>query len=101
MILVTGATGTNGVELLKQLSALGEPSRALVRNPEKAEQLLPPDVQLARGDLGDPGAVAAAMEDIEKVFLLAPVDPRQVELEANVVSAAKSAEIGRASCREG
>jgi uncharacterized protein YbjT (DUF2867 family) len=88
MILVTGATGTNGVELLNQLSASGEPARALVRNPEKAEKALPPDVQLVRGDLDNPGALDAAMEEIEKVFLLAPVDARQVELEKNVIDAA-------------
>ena len=34
MILVTGATGTNGVELINQLSAAGEPARALVRSLE-------------------------------------------------------------------
>src|SRR4051812_15229230 len=91
MILVTGATGTNGIELLNRLSAAGEPARALVRDPVKAEKLLPPEVQLSRGDLDDPASLAAAIEDVDKVFLLCPVAPNQLELETNVVNAAKQA----------
>jgi uncharacterized protein YbjT (DUF2867 family) len=33
MILVTGATGTNGIELIKYLSNLGAPFRAMARKP--------------------------------------------------------------------
>jgi len=91
MILVTGATGTNGVEVIKALSAAGEPTRALVRDPQKAARLLPQNTQLFRGDMDASGSLEAAMEDIEKVFLLCPVSPKQVELEANVVDAAKKA----------
>src|SRR5262252_9383910 len=36
MMLITGATGNNGQELVRQLIALGQPIRALVRNPEEA-----------------------------------------------------------------
>jgi len=32
MILITGATGSNGAELLKRLSAIGVPLRAMVRS---------------------------------------------------------------------
>ncbi|HEX4794422.1 MAG TPA: SDR family oxidoreductase [Humisphaera sp.] len=91
MILVTGATGTNGIELLNRLSAAGEPARALVRDPVKAEKLLPRDVQLSRGDLDDRASLTAAMEDIEKVFLLCPVAANQLELETNLIDAARQA----------
>lgn len=91
MILVTGATGTNGVELIKALAAEGEMARALVRDPQKASSLLPEGTELFRGDLDDPASLAQAMEGIEKVFLLCPVSPKQPELEANVVDAAQSA----------
>jgi uncharacterized protein YbjT (DUF2867 family) len=89
MILVTGATGTNGVEVLKQLTETGERARGLVRDPLKAHKILPPEVELARGDLDDPQSLLAAMEGVERVFLLCPVSQKQVELEANVVDAAK------------
>lgn len=91
MILVTGATGTNGVELIRQLSDTAERVRALVRDPAKAAALLPDMVELARGDLDDAAALDEAMADVEKVFLLCPVDTRQVRLEANVVEAAERA----------
>ena len=34
MILITGATGTNGIEIVKLLSRSGVPCRALVRTSE-------------------------------------------------------------------
>ena len=36
MILITGATGLTGTEVVRRLSARGVPVRALVRNPERA-----------------------------------------------------------------
>jgi uncharacterized protein YbjT (DUF2867 family) len=91
MILVTGATGTVGSEVVRALRERAERTRALVRDPEKAARMLPSEVELARGDLDDPGALAEAMEGIERLFLLAPVDQRMVELEGKVLDAAKEA----------
>jgi len=52
MILVTGATGTNGVEIVKLLSQRGVTCRALVRTPEKAEAFSGlQGVEIVRGDL--------------------------------------------------
>ena len=42
MILITGATGNNGRELVRQLVAAGQRVRALVRNPAKAAELKGP-----------------------------------------------------------
>ncbi len=39
MILVTGATGSNGTKLLKLLSARGAPARAMVRSTDKADAI--------------------------------------------------------------
>ena len=39
MILVTGATGTNGLEIVKLLSRAGIRCRARVRNPQNAARL--------------------------------------------------------------
>jgi uncharacterized protein YbjT (DUF2867 family) len=50
MILVTGATGANGTELLKRLSPLGHKVRAMVRAPRKAEALRElPGIELLHG----------------------------------------------------
>ncbi len=48
-ILVTGATGSVGAQLVEQLVGRGAQVRALVRDPGKAR--LPVGVELAKGDL--------------------------------------------------
>jgi uncharacterized protein YbjT (DUF2867 family) len=69
-ILVTGATGTVGREVVSQLLAAGMSVRALVRDPATAG--LPVEVQVLRGDLSDPGTVAAAVDGVAAVFLVWP-----------------------------
>ncbi len=91
MILVIGATGNVGGEVVRQLVAAGETVRAFVRNGDAAAQRLPADVGRAEGDLGQPDTVAAALRGIERVYLLAPMVPHMAQLEANVVDAAQSA----------
>jgi len=91
MILVTGATGTVGSEVVRALVDRSERVRALVRNPEKAAKMFADEVELARGDLSDPDSLAEAMDDVQRLFLLGPVDQRAVELEGKVLDAAKRA----------
>jgi uncharacterized protein YbjT (DUF2867 family) len=67
MILVTGATGNIGAELVSQLSAAGAPVRALVRGQDAD---LPHAVQRAVGDLNQPDSVAPALSDVRGAFLL-------------------------------
>ncbi len=88
MILVTGATGTIGSEVVQQLAAAGAKVRALVRTPSKAAGL-GANVELAQGDLGDPRSLDAALRGVEKLFLLTSGDPKQVELQRNALEAAK------------
>ncbi|HLL53178.1 MAG TPA: SDR family oxidoreductase [Myxococcaceae bacterium] len=89
MILVTGATGTTGSEVVKQLAAAGVQVRALVRNPQKAAGLQGSNVELVKGDLGEPGTLDAAFKGVTKLFLLTNGDPRQTELQHNAIEAAK------------
>jgi putative NADH-flavin reductase len=58
-ILVIGATGPTGLELVSQGAALGHEVTAAVRRPELAS--LPADVQVVRTDVMDPASLAAAM----------------------------------------
>jgi uncharacterized protein YbjT (DUF2867 family) len=46
MIVMTGATGTVGSEVVKRLSAHGVPVRAVTRDPAKADILRLPHVEL-------------------------------------------------------
>jgi uncharacterized protein YbjT (DUF2867 family) len=68
MILVTGATGNVGSELVHALAKAGEGVRALVRNPEDA--VLPAGVEAASGDLNKPESLAGALTGVRAVFLL-------------------------------
>ena len=52
MILVTGATGNVGGELVRALAGAGQPVRALIR--AGREQDFPPGVQPVTGDLNQP-----------------------------------------------
>ncbi len=66
--LVTGATGKVGGATLRALLARGDEVRALVRDPSRAEHLLPSGVELAPGDVTDPAGLAAAVAGCELVF---------------------------------
>lgn len=72
MILVTGATGKVGRNVVSQLLDQGESVRALVRDPASAG--LPTGVELARGDLAQPETLASALDGVRAVFLLWPLD---------------------------
>ena len=67
LILVTGATGNVGSELVGQLVRAGVQVRALVRS---AEANLPDGVHFAVGDLNQPDSMAHALEGVKGMFLL-------------------------------
>ncbi len=69
-ILVTGATGHVGGEVVSQLLGMGAPVRALVRNPDAAG--LPGGVEVVRGDLSAPDSLATVLDGVESVFLVWP-----------------------------
>lgn len=68
-VLVTGATGRAGGEVVQALLRRGAGVRALVRR-APAPGALPGAVEVVRGDLTDPPSVAAALGNVEKLFLL-------------------------------
>lgn len=91
MILVVGATGTNGREVVKQLSERGVPVRAMVRSAEKSPELRLPNVELVRGDLADPPSLDAALRGVKKAFIVTAVGPDCVEWFENFFAAGKRA----------
>jgi uncharacterized protein YbjT (DUF2867 family) len=93
MILVVGATGTNGREVVNRLDASGVRVRALVRDPDRAGELRRPNVELIRGDLDDPGSLDAALSGIERAFFVAAVSPRYVDWFRNFLDSARRAGI--------
>jgi uncharacterized protein YbjT (DUF2867 family) len=73
-ILVTGATGNVGRQVVSQLLATDARVRALTRNPDAAG--LPPGVEVVRGDLTVPEALGGCLDGVDVVFLVwtAPAD---------------------------
>jgi uncharacterized protein YbjT (DUF2867 family) len=67
-ILVTGATGHIGREVVAQLCAADLPVRALSRNPQSGH--LPDGVDGVRGDLAVPETLDRALDDVDAVFLV-------------------------------
>ena len=67
-ILVTGATGNVGRNVVEQLVNRGADVRALVRDPSKAS--LPAVVEIVQGDLLDVDSLRSAMSGVSTLFLL-------------------------------
>ena len=92
MILVTGATGLNGRELVQRLSARGVPVRALTRSAPRAAALATlPLVETVEGDLAQPATLAAALHGVERAMLISSSEPSMVEVQTNFIQAARNA----------
>ena len=89
MILVTGATGTNGRLVAQGLLAVGVPVRAMVQSAGKATDLEKAGAQVVVGDYDDAGSLTAAMSGVDRCLLLSPVDRQLVERETRFVEAAR------------
>ncbi|WP_200912320.1 SDR family oxidoreductase [Pedobacter sp. Leaf216] len=88
-ILITGATGSVGLELAKQLAAKEIPFSALVRSLDKAEALKHlKGVKLIVGDFNDQQSILNALKGIENVFLLSNSSDEAEHLQCNFVDAA-------------
>ncbi|MDN3356534.1 NAD(P)H-binding protein [Actinomadura sp. DC4] len=71
MILVTGATGNIGRDLVRELGARGAAQRLLVRDPARAAGL-PEEAERVVADLGEPATLAPAFAGADRMFLLTP-----------------------------
>jgi len=92
MILITGATGTSGIEIVKLLSRSGVPCRVLVRNPEKTTRLSNfPGIEIVQGDMARPESLTPVLQGIAKALLCSSIGPELVEVQGSFVRAAKGA----------
>jgi uncharacterized protein YbjT (DUF2867 family) len=90
MILIAGATGNVGRELVGELAARGAKFRILVRDPARAASLSNCAERFV-GDLGKPETLPPAFVGAEKLFLLTP--GVGVDHASNAVAAARAAGI--------
>ena len=91
MILVTGANGTTGSEVVRQLVKAKKKVRALVRDRAKAASF-DKAVEVFVGDLSKPTTLDGAFVGIEATYVVAPNDGTDIAaLEGNAYQAAKKA----------
>jgi len=90
-VLVTGATGNVGSQVVRALLARGVAVRALVRDAGSAGARLGAEVELASGDLSDAESVRRALAGADRVFLSSADGPDKVRHETGVVDAAAAA----------
>ena len=93
-VLVTGATGNVGGELVKQLVTHNVPFRAMVRHPKDVEALAQQGVEAVVGDFNDEQSVAAALEGIDRAFLLTPSSEEAETQQKTFVELAARAGVG-------
>ncbi|WP_068067830.1 NAD(P)H-binding protein [Nocardia xishanensis] len=92
MILVTGATGNIGRELVRELATREVDFRIFVRDPRRADGL-PGRARRVVGDLDDAGTYPAALDGVDRLFLLVP--GVGIDHARDMVAAARVAGVGR------
>lgn len=93
-ILVTGATGAVGRQVVQQLARRGANVRALVRDLAKAADL-PAGVTAVQGDLLDVDSLRAAFQGVDTLFLLNAVVPDEFTQALVALNLAREAGIER------
>jgi len=88
MIAVVGATGNTGRAVVNELKRLGQNPVCVVRNPEKAREILGGDVKTAVAELTDRAALEKALQGVQSVFVVTGHNPGMVEQQNNVLDAA-------------
>jgi uncharacterized protein YbjT (DUF2867 family) len=92
MILLTGATGTTGRDIVKELRGAGAGRvRVLARDAGRAEFVREAGFEVVEGDFEKPETLDAALAGVERALLLTPPSPRTFELQRDFIEAAKRA----------
>ena len=87
-IAVIGATGNTGRAVVKELRALGQNPVCVVRNADKAREVLGGDAKTAVAELTDRSALEKALAGVQSVFVVTGHSPSMVEQQNNILDAA-------------
>ena len=91
MYAVVGATGNTGRAVVKELKALGENPVCVVRNADKAKEVLGADTKTAIAELDDRAGLEKALAGAKRVFIVTGHNPKSDVQQINVIDAAKAA----------
>jgi uncharacterized protein YbjT (DUF2867 family) len=89
MILVIGATGAVGSEVVRCIAAAGERPRVFVRDAGRARRQFGEVVEYVTGDLNRPETIVRTLHGVDRVFLATTQSERQPEWERRVICAAR------------
>jgi uncharacterized protein YbjT (DUF2867 family) len=90
MIAVIGATGNTGRAAVKELKALGEDPLCVVRNADKAREVLGPDARTVVAEITDRAALEKTLKGTERVFVVTGHNPQTGDQQINILEAAKA-----------
>ena len=88
MICVTGASGTVGSEVVRQLESAQAPFRGAYFSNTRADAARRRGIEAVLIDYNRPETLRVAFQGCDRLFLLGPNAPNQSELERNAVDAA-------------
>jgi NAD(P)H dehydrogenase (quinone) len=91
MIAVVGATGNTGRSVVKELRQLGHEPICVVRDPNKAREVLGANAKTAVAEVTDRPALEKAFKGVTSVFVVTGHNPDMVEQQNNVLEAALEA----------
>ncbi|MBM3484735.1 MAG: SDR family oxidoreductase [Alphaproteobacteria bacterium] len=91
MIVVTGATGKVGRQVVTALKARGAAFRVTSRDPKKAAEILGADVSVVTADYAKPETLGPALRGADHLFLLCGPNEFKADLEIRLADAAKAA----------
>ncbi|MDO7085329.1 NmrA family NAD(P)-binding protein [Pseudocolwellia sp. AS88] len=93
MILVFGATGKTGSEIIKKLLARSASIRVLIRDADKAAYFKEKGIDVVIGDANDIAAVTLALTGVTKVYLVLANSQHQLEQEKLITDCAKKSAV--------
>jgi uncharacterized protein YbjT (DUF2867 family) len=95
MILITGANGRPGSATVREFARHGTPVRALVRDPEKANDLRAlPGVDVRHGDMLWPESLESVLDGVDRVLMISGAGPLMLETQCTFIDAAVRAGVG-------
>ena len=100
-ITVIGATGMIGIPVSRELIKAGFEVTALVRDTDKARQILPREVKLVKGDLNDKASIVKALKNSDGLYVNISTRPNDKESDFtpekegldNIISAARQTNV--------
>src|SRR5258707_5842118 len=90
MILVTGASGNVGKAVLNEVARTGAKHKAMYRSANEAAKA-PAGTQAVIADFAKKETLAAALRDVDAVYLVCSPIPDLVQLETNMIDACVTA----------